>query len=431
MTVWSHNRPPGRFRDGATTLGEVTVDVRTIVPEELVGWVECLYTAFHGNAPAAEVAAYRTEVLGQDYSRTLAAVEQSHIVGTYESFPAELTLPGGTCLPTNAISSVSVLPTHHRRGLLRRMIDLDLRNAIERGEAASILLTSEYPIYGRFGFGPATERAEYTFHPAQARFLGATPGKINLVKPADLREIAPALFDRFRVTRPGQIDRHPRTWDRRLGLRPTSWGPKERTVRCATYTTLGGEAEGYLCYRSGEESADQRGVVELTELIAISSDAYLGLWRYCAELDLVGEIKAAMRCVDEPLPWLLDNPRVALQMTRQTDYLWVRPMDVPRLLGTRRYAASDRLVLEVRDPLELSGGRFRLEGGPEGATCQATEQSADVQLGMTALGAISLGGVHPHVLSEAGLVEELRPGALAAAERLFPWPITPWCSTFF
>jgi hypothetical protein len=52
-------------------------------------------------------------------------------------------------------------------------------------------------------------------------------------------------------------------------------------------------------------------------------------------------------------------------------------------------------------------------------------------MGLPALGALTLGGVSPLLLAEAGQIEEQRPGALQTAERLFRWPITPWCSTFF
>jgi predicted acetyltransferase len=417
----------------ATTLPGVSVEVRTLRPEELVPWVECMYTAFHGNRTAQEVAAYRAQVLPQDYTRTLAAVDGQHVVGTYESFAAELSLPGGVCLPANAISAVSVLPSHRRRGLLRRMLDLDLGNAHERGEAVSILQASEYPIYGRFGFGPATERAEYAIDPSRARFSRAAVGQVEVVSPAGLRELAPPLFDRFRRTRPGQIDRETHSWDTRLGLRDAPWSRRDRVVRCATYSNPAHELEGYLIYsaESANRRTGPRSKIEVAELIALTSDAYLGLWRYACELDLVTEIMAGHRCVDEALPWLLDNPRDAVQMTMRHDYLWVRPMDVPRLLSTRRYASPERVVLEVSDPLGSCGGRFLLEAEPDGASCRPTEQSADLQMGMTALGAISLGGVNLHLLAEAGLIEELGAGALDRAERLFRWPITPWCSTNF
>ena len=62
---------------------------------------------------------------------------------------------------------------------------------------------------------------------------------------------------------------------------------------------------------------------------------------------------------------------------------------------------------------------------------QITHASADLSLSLSALGAILLGGTSPSLLAQAGAIEEHRPGALQVAERLFRWPITPWCSTFF
>src|SRR5438067_427183 len=107
-----------------------------------------------------------------------------------------------TAARVDAVSAASVLPTHRRRGLLSRMLTTDLHAARERGEVASILLPAEYPIYGRFGFGPAVDRADYALDTAAAEFTRAAPGTVELVEPARLRELAPPIFDRFRRQRP-------------------------------------------------------------------------------------------------------------------------------------------------------------------------------------------------------------------------------------
>jgi predicted acetyltransferase len=412
----------------------VPPEIRTIAPEELLDWVETINVVFHADRPAAEEAAYRREVLDQDLGRTLAAVDAEHrVAGTLYSYTAELALPGGTCLQANAVTAITVLPTHRRRRLLTRMLEADLRAARERGEAASILIAAEYPIYGRFGFGPATEQATYTVETAAAQFRRASAGTVDFLPAEQLREVAPRIFDQFRRGRPGQIDRAPQWWDPRLGLREAPWSTSDRPVRCAVFTDAAGDIQGYLIYRV-EGSWERRlpqGKLEVVELMSLTSDAYLGLWRYCCEVDLVSQVTAAMRCVDEPLPWLLENPRAALPKTQRADLLWLRPLDVPATLAARRYAAEARLVLDVSDPLNLCGGRFVVEGGPDGATCRATAASADLSLGMAALGTLVLGGVSLHVLADAGAIDEQRPGALDAGEKLFRWPIAPWCSTFF
>jgi predicted acetyltransferase len=410
--------------------------VRPIEAGEMADWVRVGHVAFHSNRSAEDEARNRLEVRGQDLSRTLAAVDDAgDIVGSYFSFRAELTLPGpGACVPSNAVTAVAVMPTHHRRGVLRQMMRSDLEAARERGEAASVLIAAEYPIYGRFGFGPATEQAAYRLETAHARFVREAPGRVELLAPERMREVAPRLFDEFRRGCPGQIDREPIRWDVRLGLLPSPWGPSDKATHYAIYTASGArEPSGYLVYSVHGEWHNQvpGGRLDIDELIALDSEAYLGLWRYCAEIDLVSQVTAELRSIHEPLPWLLTNPRKAIQELVRADFLWLRPLDTPRLLAARRYVAEDRLVFEVDDPLGLSGGRFVLESGPDGASCAATEQSPQLHMSMTALGALSLGGAELGSMATAGLVEEDAGGALQRAARLFAWPTSPWCSTFF
>ena len=74
------------------------------------------------------------------------------------------------------------------------------------------------------------------------------------------------------------------------------------------------------------------------------------------------------RSVDDPLHWQLVDGR-ALRAHDRSDFLWVRPLDVPALLSARRYPVERRVVLEVVDDMGYANGRFALDGGPDGATC--------------------------------------------------------------
>jgi len=411
----------------------VSLSVRAIAPDELAEWVGVTFVAFHNTRSPDSMVAYIRERLGDDTSRCLATVDGARLVGTYESFTAQLTLPGGDCIPANAVSAVSVLPTHHRRGALTRMLEQDLEDARERGEAASILIAAEYPIYGRFGFGPATDHAAYTLQTSQAKFIASAPGCVDLVEPAALRAIAPSIFDRVHQAYPGQIDRRPFYWDTRLGVRTLPWRNNGEPPRLALYTAPSGEPEGYLVYHVESDWVHHvpGARLEIEDLQTVTADAYLGLWRYMAEVDLLTEVTVEMRRVDEPLGWMLVDARKALRQTMRADFLWVRTLDTPRMLEARRYSVEGRAVLDVDDPLGMAGGRFVLEGGPDGARCRPTDAAPDLSLSMLALGAISLGGVSLHTLHAAGRVQEDTPGAVARCERLFHWPIAPWCSTFF
>jgi predicted acetyltransferase len=173
-----------------------------------------------------------------------------------------------------------------------------------------------------------------------------------------------------------------------------------------------------------------KGTLTVTELVAATADAYLRLWRYCCEVDLITRVQASDRPIDEPLVWLLRDGR-ALRQTGRFDFLWVRILDIATSLAGRRYGTEDRLVLEVSDPLGITGGRFALEAGPAGAACVPTKDTAELSMPVDALGALYMGGNSAVTLGRVGRIDEHAIGALARADVMFRTPLPPWCSTWF
>ena len=162
------------------------------------------------------------------------------------------------------------------------------------------------------------------------------------------------------------------------------------------------------------------------ELVTATDDAYAALWQFCFDMDLVTTVTADRRAADEPLPWLMADPRRLKQTFK--DASWFRLVDVPAALSARAYSANDGLVLRVLDPfLEWNDGRVRLDGGPEGADCRATDQEPDLTLSAADLGAVYLGGVKLRTLQHAGRVEEHTTGALGRADAMFATDLMPWC----
>ena len=69
-------------------------------------------------------------------------------------FPSTAAPARARHVPVSCLTSVTVLPTHTRRGHLTRLMRAQLDAAVEAGEVASLLVAAEWPIYGRFGYGP-------------------------------------------------------------------------------------------------------------------------------------------------------------------------------------------------------------------------------------------------------------------------------------
>jgi predicted N-acetyltransferase YhbS len=150
--------------------------IRSVLPDELPAWFEAFGSAFYFWPFDPHVlAALRRDTF--DIERIVGAFEDDGaIVGTFRTFESLLTLPGGARVPVNAVSGVSVRPTHRRRGTLTALNADDVRRSVSRGDAASILISAEWPIYGRFGYGPATWQSRWTLRTRGGR---ARPGAVR------------------------------------------------------------------------------------------------------------------------------------------------------------------------------------------------------------------------------------------------------------
>lgn len=83
-------------------------------------------------------------------------------MGTFRGLALDLSVPGGALLPVLGVSSLAVVPSHRRRGILSALMAHGLGAAVARGEAAAVLHSAEYPVYGRYGFAPATRHGGFT-----------------------------------------------------------------------------------------------------------------------------------------------------------------------------------------------------------------------------------------------------------------------------
>ncbi|AVH57971.1 MULTISPECIES: GNAT family N-acetyltransferase [Streptomyces] len=413
------------------------IDVRPITEAETPDWTRALNTGFL-RSPAVsdrEIADRGSYLIP---ARTLGAFDAGRCVATFRSFPQELTAVGGTPVPANAISNVTVTATHRRRGLLTRMMAADLAAAKERGDVVATLIAAEYPIYGRYGFGPATSTAEWTVDVARTgldrRWSGPSDGgRIDLVDGEDVRKIGPELHERFRLAQPGAVGRDERWWQVNTGALTLDRSPWTEPFY-AVYRSAAGEVEGLVSYEADDNWGDAKqplNTADVNWLIAVTPEAERALWQYLCSIDWITRVKTGWRAPDDLLPHFLPDPRAA-RITTQADWLWVRILDVVRALEARTYGGSGgRLVLEVTDRAGLSAGRYRLEAGPDGASCAPTTQDAHLTLDIGELGALWLGDESAVRLVALGRVREERAGAALVADALLRTSRRPWCPDIF
>ena len=360
----------------------------------------------------------------------LALAADERPIGTAAVHPFELTLPGGTLVPAPGVTAVGVLPSHRRQGVLSAMMRHQLAELRARGEVLSVLLASEAPIYGRFGYGPATYTARLTVPrhkaalavPRAHQAAGATAdGSIEVLRRAECGDILEEVYDRYRRAQPGALSRPHRWWALRAGQPPIS--PAQRYV--ALHRDDHGIPDGYASYSIGEANT-----LTVDETITADDAVFTALARFVLEHDLVSQVVFKHVPADHPLRWQLADFRAG-EVSGDTDWLWVRLLDVPRALTARGWFTDGELVLDVEDPFLGERNRYLLAVRDGKADCVPTDREPDLSLDVRDLGSLYLGGTAPSTLVRAGHIRAHRPDAATLADTIFRTERSPHCLHWF
>ena len=399
--------------------------IRPITPDEARKFFDTQATAFGADLRSDEGIA--NSLRYADLSRSISVWDGDQVVSTAGTWTFEMTTPGGF-VPCGGLTWVGVLPSHRRKGILTAMMRYQLDQVRERGEAIAALWASESVIYQRFGYGMAAEGVEISIDRTrtQLRTAPSFPGRTRYVERDEALAKWPAVWDAVRQVYPGFHNRTRGWWEHRIFSTTPRPGPAGFGRLFYIQYEEDGNVLGYAGYRVKEhyEKGNAAGTLSLQTLVATTDAAYSALWQHIFGVDLIATIEAEWRPTDEALYAMLADPRRLIR--RPSDTLWVRPVDTPRALSARRYAASGELVIELRDDFcPWNAGRYLLQGGPAGAQCHVTTRTADLEMSVNELGALYLGGSRAYQLARAGRIEGSAE-AVARADAMFAWNPQPW-----
>ncbi|MFC8831286.1 GNAT family N-acetyltransferase [Streptomyces sp. NPDC057137] len=417
----------------------MTTDLRVLEASDWDRWFGTLERAFGGGLTnsAEEREVWRSVT---EYERSVGVWDGDECVGTAGAYTFGLTVPGGGVVSAAGVTMVSVAATHRRRGILTSMMRRQLDDVRSWGQPVALLTASEPEIYGRFGYGVGarqlsveidTSRVSVRVPPADEGTDCTDAGvRLRYVAVDDAREPIESVYARLVASRPGMLERRP-GWDRKLLIDPPEGREGASALECVLARRGEGddaETVGYVLYRikpTWGSGAVPQGTVVVDQVAALDPVTYATLWRFLAEIDLTSTVSASSLPVDDPIQFLVSDVRRSDLAVR--DSLHVRLVEVGAALAARAYQAPVDLVFEVDDAFcPWNEGRWRLTGDEKGASCERTADAADLSLSVRELATMYLGDVSPAALARAGLVRELRPGALTEASVAFTSPVAPW-----
>lgn len=386
------------------------------------------YDLFRASLHVGPVGDQRWGCMAHSYEpgRVWGSFAGGRMVGTAMSFPSRLAVPGGAELPMSAVSGVGVRADHRRRGALTGLMRAQLAASRDAGDVFAGLRPSEAGIYGRFGYAPGTVARTTRVQPAKVLVRPGVPsgGEVLLLDADEALSTLPGSYDRIFGHRPGMIRRSQGWWDAALGWRLRG---SDHVLVAAHFGPSG--PDGFVAYTPEQNTPGDPlsgATLRVLDFQAGNQPSANDLWRFLLGIDMVDQVVAYIRPVDEPLEAMMVDQRAV--RAELDDELWLRLIDVPAALAGRTYADIAPVVIEVVDiDLPANGGRYLV--GPQGV--ERTDAPAALGMPVDVLAAVYLGAARPSALAGVGRVEVIDPTAVGRADRLFATESTAWCGTLF
>ncbi len=358
--------------------------------------------------------------------------DRGRLLGVAARFPSRFTAVGGADAPCTAVPSVGVRPDAHRRGVGRALLERQVAEAVDHGDAVMALNASEVQIYGRFGYGPTSTWWSVQSDPRTLAWRDgaprAAPGAVEEVDAETAHGLLPELHARCFGRWAGELARHDGYWHSYFRPRADSDPPI-----FAVHRDTDGQVDAAIRFTVAHHFDDTgfANKVELHDAFGLTPAVEAGLLRWLLERRLSGSFTAERCNPRSPLKWMLDDSR-RLRTTSAEDAVWVRVLDVPGVVALRDTLGQGAVTVAVRDRLVAANDRTWRIGATDGRlSCEPADTEPDITLGVDLLAPLLWGYVEPARLAAGGRIEVARPAAVAELQRLVTTHEPSWCSTGF
>jgi predicted acetyltransferase len=410
-------------------LADDSINIRFATENDVQAVYENQADLYGVSADPGDVAAWRRRVELDDILVAEDVSDPRHpfVVGTSLYYRLELTVPGGATLEAAWLAMIAVAATHQGQGIWQRLSTQGLGILLERARPILCGVPTQPTVYEILGAGVASYSHAYNIEPRFTE-LRVKPGRNHArkIEPAEAVTVLPAIYERWAAVTPGALSRSSGWWADVLEDRVT-----QRENGSALNVIA--HPDGYLTYRvlGASPHAFRRpfGTMVVQDFCPVTPEAHTELLGALVGLNMFDNIKMEVP-VDDPLPLKLKDP-LAAQLTGGTDFLWMRIMDVPKVLAARSYSADIDISLEVTDPLAMAGGRFALHVADGVGTCHPHDGPPDVTMALGDLGTMFMGAHRAWELHNADRLTEHRSGALDTLDAAFNTKRAPYCGTLF
>lgn len=358
------------------------------------------------------------------------AEEEGRVVGACQLHPMEQWV-GGVSISVMGLGTVTVAPTHRRRGLAGRLVKSAMREARRRGHVGSALYPFRVSFYERLGYGRAGEAHQYRVPPEIIPDAEERMG-VQLVEGAQDEQAVRDIYQKWVRRQSGQLERTEAMWQRVLGAADKA---------AVLYRNDEGEPEGYAVVRYRVDLPPEDRFLDVQERAWLTSRARRGLYAWLGSLGDQWRLLVYRAHVNERFGDRIEEPRIPPGSEPGWN-LWFpsavllrgpmfRLLDLPAAFARRPRFGRDSMTigLEVEDPqIPENAGHWTLqleEGVPEIRPGRPQQADVTMNVSIAILSRLFIGSLTPSeaVDQSAIWIEglEMLPALNAAFSLPRPW----------
>ncbi len=395
----------------------MTVEYRVLTPDDVEQSAYVEAVAFY-NEPGPGRVEMAKKYLPPQW--TVGAFVDGKLVADVRMIPMVRRINGGQ-MPFAAVGPVACLSAYRRQGHVGKLLRFALETMRERGQVMSGLYTPHDALYARYGWERAEGRRRYQFFPKDIHLRHhSAPGSIEQVTKDDWERLD-RIYQAHTTKRNGAFTRNAVWWQVAVLAHFESPGElKDNEI--FVWSNTDGRDEGYVVYshRALPQDTDwPRRVVHVRDFVALTGDAYLGLWQHLLTHDLAEHVIAYVP-PDDPFPNLVHDP-FRVQVAPGYGAM-LRIVDFEQAVVLRPCAGDHPLTFTMRildhsAPWNEATWRIGAADGHMQAT--RTDAAPDLELTANTLAPVFTGHMTPEIAASVGLLRVFRDDAIAEMTEAF------------
>jgi predicted acetyltransferase len=343
--------------------------------------------------------------------------DEGKLLSAMKLLPLETWIQGKK-FAMGGLAGVATWPEARRQGCVSKLLVHGLKTMKESGQTVSMLHPFMFGFYRKFGWENTIERKCYTIATNQLPQRVETPGEVKRMANPDL-EVVSAIYEAYASRYSGTLVRSRQWWNERMLTKTGSF---------AVHYDESGTAEGYVFYQILDRTMTIHDWASLTET------SRRALWTFVANHDSMIERVTMIAPIDDPLPFLLADPRIKQEVI---PYFMSRIVDAEAFVAEYPWidGQKEEVALTLTDDhAPWNNGKYRLIWSKDGSgqlvrsgdaasarlnPDSSTKSGQGIKCDIQALTAMLIGNRKPSLLLEVGRIQGAA-GAVATLESRFP-----------